>query len=133
MPWCLPALAHAAGPRAALHATVALAPRDAHAQAVTTPGSPDYRPYLTVAQFARRFGPGTAEIDKVRAALAREGLRPGRVSANRLAFDVTGAAGVASGALSSLPPHVSGRPAPPGALRHRRLWCEAPSRVWRRR
>ena len=58
--------------------TVALAPRNpsalaAYAAAVTTPGSPLYRHYLTVAQFARRFGASTNAIARVRAALKARG------------------------------------------------------------
>ena len=57
-----------------LHVTVALRPRDpsalaAYARAVSTPGSADYRRYLTPAQFAQRFGATTAEIS-CRAAIA---------------------------------------------------------------
>jgi subtilase family serine protease len=80
-----------------VHATVALAPRDpaalaAYASAVTTPGSPFYHRYLTVAQFVRRFGPGAGKIAKVRIALAAQGLTPGRVSANGLTLPVTSTA-----------------------------------------
>ncbi len=80
------------------HATVAMVPRNAsalaaYAVAVTTPGSPLYRHYLTVAQFARRFGASTSAITKVRAALAARGVRVGGVTTNRLALEVTVAAG----------------------------------------
>jgi len=77
-----------------LHATVALAPRDpsalaAYAAAVTTPGSPLYRHYLTVAQFARRFGASPGAIAKVRVSLAGRGVTVGAVTANRLSLEVT--------------------------------------------
>jgi subtilase family serine protease len=95
-------------PRVALvHATVALAPRDpaalaAYATAVTTFGSPSYHRYLSVTQFARRFGPAAATIARVRIALAAQGLTPGAISANGLTLPVTGTAAVAD-ALSSIP------------------------------
>ena len=76
------------------HTTVALAPRNAaalaaYASAVTTPGSPLYGRYLTVAEFARRFGATTSAIAKVRAALAAQGMTAGAIAANRLALEVT--------------------------------------------
>lgn len=89
-----------------LHATLALAPRDvaglaAYARAVTTPGSPFYHRYLSVAAFARRFGPGPAQIAQVRRALAAAGLTPGTVSASHLTLSVTGRAHVAAAAFST--------------------------------
>src|SRR5690242_12415770 len=60
----LPLGAHIAGAVASstpMHLTVTLQPRDpaalqAYATAVSTPGSPQYRDYITPAQFAERFG-----------------------------------------------------------------------------
>jgi subtilase family serine protease len=74
-----------------------MAPRSAsalaaYAEAVTTPGSPLYGHYLTVAQFARRFGASTSAIAKVKGALAARGVTVGAVTANRLALEVTIAA-----------------------------------------
>lgn len=94
----------AAGPPS-LGATVALTPRDpaalaAYATAVTTPGSLRYHRYLTVSQFARRFGAGPAAIAKVRSALATQGLSTGAVSANGLEIPVTGSAAVISNDVS---------------------------------
>ena len=76
------------------HVTVALRPHDpaalaAYAQAVSTPGSPDYRDYLTPRQFARRFGAGRPQVDRVRAALRARGLAPGRPSAGGLSLSLT--------------------------------------------
>lgn len=81
---CAPGTSHAA-----VRATVALTPRDpaalqAYAQAVSDPASPLYHRYLSVAQFARRFGSSPAAISRVRAMLVARGLAPGPVSANRL-------------------------------------------------
>lgn len=89
-----------------LDATVALAPRDpaalsAYAQAVSTPGSPAYHHFLTVAQFARRFAPGAAQVASVRAALQAQGLTPGPLTANGLSFDVTATAGRMSTAFAT--------------------------------
>ncbi len=65
-----------------LTTTVTLAPQDASAlqsfvQSVSTPGSPTYHQYLTVAQFAQRFGPTSAQISEVRSVLAADGLTLG--------------------------------------------------------
>ncbi len=86
--------------------TVALAPRNpsalaAYAAAVTTPGSPLYRHYLTVAQFARRFGASTNAIARVRAALKARGVTVGTVAANRLALEVTTPAGTLKASAAS--------------------------------
>jgi len=76
-----------------LEVTVTLRPRDpaalaAYATAVATPGSAVYHHYLTVAQFAQRFGPSAGQIGAVDSALRSQGLSPGAVSANGLAIDV---------------------------------------------
>jgi kumamolisin len=84
--------------------TVALRPRDpaglaAYAAAVSTPSDPLYHQYLTVSQFAARFGPTAASVAAVRAALRAQGLSPGALSANGLALPVSTTAGAASRAL----------------------------------
>ena len=89
-----------------IDASVALTPRDpaalsAYAQAVSTPGSPLYKHYLTVAQFAQRFGPDPSQVAAVRAALQAQGLAPGPLAANGLSVDVTASAAVLSSALST--------------------------------
>jgi subtilase family serine protease len=73
---------------------VALTPRDptaltAEADAVSMPGSPTFRRYLSVAQFAQRFGAGAAEINAVRHVLQAQGLQVGAPSANRLSLPET--------------------------------------------
>ncbi len=99
-----PVLARGARPLASLasvapmHITIVLKPRDpaalaAYAAAVSTPGSPVYRRYITPAQFARRFGPSPATAAAVAASLRAHGLLPGRRSANGLSFTVRAGAG----------------------------------------
>jgi hypothetical protein len=108
---CGPASASGAPSRVpSVHATVALAPRSpsalaAYAAAVTTHGSPLYRHFLTVAQFARRFGASTTGIAKVRAALAARGTTVGAVTANRLALEVSDAAGPPKASATSFAPY----------------------------
>jgi pro-kumamolisin-like protein/putative Ig domain-containing protein len=105
----IPAGARPAGtlPRSAvIDASVALTPRDpeamaAYAQAVSTPGSPLYHHYISVARFAQRFGPTAADVASVRAALQARGLHPGPLAANRLSIDVTASAAELSSALST--------------------------------
>jgi subtilase family serine protease len=80
-----------------LSVTVTLQPRDpaalaAYAQGVSTPGSSVYRHYLTVSEFARRFGPTPAAIASAEASLQAQGLTPGRLSPNGLSFSVTASA-----------------------------------------
>ena len=84
--------------------TIALAPRNAaalaaYAQSVTTPGSALYHHFLSVGQFARRFGRSGAQLHAVRTRLAAHGLRTGRISANGLTLSVSGSAAGATAAL----------------------------------
>jgi subtilase family serine protease len=77
--------------------TVALNPSDpdglvAYAQAVSTPGSPIYHQYLSVAEFAQRFGAGDQATEAVRDALAGTGLTVGSRSPNGLSLPVSGTA-----------------------------------------
>jgi subtilase family serine protease len=77
-----------------MHLTVALTPRNPvalnnYATAVGNPASPDYRRYLTPAQFRARFAPARRTIVKVETSLRRHGLRTGLVSANGLSIGVT--------------------------------------------
>jgi subtilase family serine protease len=78
-----------------LRLTIALTPRRpaalrAFATAVSTPGTPQYGHYLTVARFARRFGATSSQIAAVAAAMRAEGLRVGAPSANDLTLPVSG-------------------------------------------
>ena len=77
-----------------LRATVTLAPRDpaalaVYAQAVSDPDSPSYHQYLTVAEFAQRFGPSPRQVDAVRASLGARGVPVGALSPNGLALSVS--------------------------------------------
>jgi hypothetical protein len=90
-----------------LSLTVVLAPRNpaglaAFASAVSTPGSPSYRHYLSVHQFAARFGSTAASIAAVRATLASDGLSVGRPATDGLSVPVSGSAAAVSRAF-----HVS--------------------------
>ena len=91
------AAARAASRSRTLHVTVTLRPRDparlsAYAQAVSTPGSPDFGDYLTPRQFATRFGARAAQIAAVRRSLRAVGLTPGRTSAGGLSIGLTATA-----------------------------------------
>ncbi|MDQ6606095.1 MAG: protease pro-enzyme activation domain-containing protein [Actinomycetota bacterium] len=93
-------------PRARLQLTIALAPRDAvalaaYAAAVSTPGSADFRRYLSVAEFARRFGPGAAAVAAVRSSLRAHGLYAGAPSVNGLALSLSTDAGAVAQAFST--------------------------------
>jgi hypothetical protein len=95
-----------------MHVTVTLRPRDpaglrAFANAVSTPGSPSYRQYLTPAQLTRRFGPSAAQVRAVEASLRAHGLRPGTPSANHLSIPVKAGAGAVSRAFDVSFAHVA--------------------------
>jgi hypothetical protein len=82
---------------ARMHVTVALRPRNpaalaAYARSVSSPGSPDYREYLSPAQFAARFGATAARIRTVRRSLRASGLTPGALSRGALSISVTATA-----------------------------------------
>ena len=94
-----------------LRVTVTLKPRDpaglkALANAVSTPGSPLYRDYITPAQFVQRFGATTSQIRRVESSLRAHGLRPGSPSANRLSIPVRATAGAVARAFSVSFAHV---------------------------
>jgi subtilase family serine protease len=105
----LPGGAHALGAmRAAapLKLTVALRPQSAgalqsFATGVSTPGSPLYRHFLTVDQFAKRFGATSAQISAVQSELRSQGLTVGAPSANHLTLPVTGTVGQVQNAFST--------------------------------
>ncbi|MGH2857011.1 MAG: protease pro-enzyme activation domain-containing protein [Solirubrobacteraceae bacterium] len=92
-------------PATTLRVTLTLRPRNpaalaAYAAAVSTPGSSDYRRYLTPAQFARRFGATQRQIATVRETLRARGLAPGPASAGGLSIPVTATAARLERALS---------------------------------
>ena len=88
-----------------LRVTITLKPRDpaalaAYAQSVSTPGSPDYRRYLSPSAFGRRFGATGAAISAVRSSLRARGLEPGAVSRGGLSIPVSATAGQLQRAFS---------------------------------
>ena len=89
-----------------LHVTLGLAPRDpaglqALVAAVTDPGSPRFRHYLTVRQFAARFGAPPARVAAVRRALRAAGLSVGAPYANALTLPVSGTADTVARAFAT--------------------------------
>ena len=96
----LPARARVAGrvsPSRRLALTIALQPRDplalsSFATAVSTPGSPQFGQFLSVPQFARRYGATTDALAAVKRAMRAGGLRVVSVSANQLSVAVSGTA-----------------------------------------
>jgi kumamolisin len=89
-----------------LRLTVALEPRDpnglrALATDASTPGTPAYRHYLSLAQFSRRFGATASQTGAVQAALRARGLVVGPVTANGLTLPVTGTAAQVEQAFST--------------------------------
>ncbi len=92
--------------------TVTLQPRDplaleTFAREVSTPGSPEYRQYITPTKFAQRFGASTAVVRAVEASLRAHGLRPGSVSANSLSIPVSATAGQLTHAFQTAFAHVA--------------------------
>ncbi len=62
----------------------------AFATAVSTPGSPSFRQFVTPAQFATRFGASDETLAAVQRSLRARGLRVTGVSASKLIVHVTG-------------------------------------------
>jgi subtilase family serine protease len=69
--------------------------------AVSTPGSPDYRHYLTSAEYAARFGPSPTEVARVSSALRAEGLTVGTPEPGSSLLPVSGTAAVVSAAFGT--------------------------------
>ncbi|MGP0034284.1 MAG: protease pro-enzyme activation domain-containing protein [Solirubrobacteraceae bacterium] len=94
-----------------IHVTVTLRPRDAAglqalANAVSTPGSPRYRQYITPQEFVQRFAPSAAQMKAVETSLRAHGLRAGTPSPNHLSIPVSTTAGAAARAFSVSFAHV---------------------------
>jgi subtilase family serine protease len=84
---------------------VALNPRnpsalDRYANEVSTPGSALFRHYIKPSQFAPMFGPTSATISSVYAALRSRGLNPGAISSDHLSIPVTATAAQIESAFS---------------------------------
>jgi len=69
--------------------------------AVSTPGSPDYRNYLTAAQYAAQYGPAPAEVAQASSALRGEGLTVGSPAPGSTLLPVSGPASVISAAFGT--------------------------------
>ena len=85
---------------------VALHPRDPAAlatevQAVSDPRSPEYRHFLTPAQFAQQFGAMQSTIAQVTSALRSEGLTVGTPSSTGLSLPVSGTVAQIQSAFST--------------------------------
>jgi subtilase family serine protease len=64
----------------------------AFVQAVSTPGSPSYRHYLTASQWEARFSPTSANVNQAQAWLRGQGFTVGAVSKDRLTIAASGTA-----------------------------------------
>jgi subtilase family serine protease len=87
-----------------IHFDLVLTPRDpaglqSFALAVSTPGSPDRGRFLTVRQFAARFGQTSSAIHAADGALREIGLKPGPAMANGLVIPVSTTVGQAAESL----------------------------------
>jgi subtilase family serine protease len=74
--------------------TVGLVPSDqagaeALAQAVSTPGNPSYRHFLTPAEWEKRFSPKTSAVSAVKQWLREQGIAVESVSADRLSIEAS--------------------------------------------
>jgi kumamolisin len=81
-----------------LRVTIELQPRDplglkAFATAVSTPGTPQYGRFVSVPQFARRFGARPADAAAVARTLRGDGLRVGRLTRTNMQLPVQGTIG----------------------------------------
>ena len=90
-----------------LHLDVVLAGRNpsglaAAVHAVSTPGSPDYRHYLSGAQFAAEYGPTAAEVMRVSSSLRALGLTVDAPDAGSTLLPVSGTAAAVSSALGTV-------------------------------
>jgi hypothetical protein len=98
------AAAAAADPDSLVDFTVVLTPRDqsaldAFVASVTTPGSPQYRDFLSPGEFASRFGATPQAVATVTDALRRRGLTVGQVSGNGLSIPVSGSVAAVGAAV----------------------------------
>jgi subtilase family serine protease len=89
----------------ALQLTVALRPQDpsslqAFATGVSTPGSALFRHYVTVSEFASRFGATDQQVAAVESSLRSDGLTVGSVLPNHLTISVSGTAAQVEKAFS---------------------------------
>jgi subtilase family serine protease len=105
----VPLPAHAASvgtvaPSTRLGLTVVFTPRNpidltALAAAVSNPASPSYHHYLSVGEFAARFGASGASVAAVRKTMRADGLTLGALARDRLSIAISGTAAEASRAF----------------------------------
>jgi len=71
------------------------------AQAVSTPGNPSYRHFLTAAQYAKRFAPSSSSVSAVKKWLKEQGIAVESVSADRLTIEASGSAAAVAKAFGT--------------------------------
>jgi subtilase family serine protease len=71
------------------------------AEAVSTPSGPQYRDYLTPAQWEAQYSPTSAQVAQVTTWLDQQGFQVSTVSPDRLRIDVTGTAAHVEQAFST--------------------------------
>lgn len=71
------------------------------ARSVSTPGSSNFRHYLTTAQWEARYSPTSAAVAKARSWLQSQGFHVGAVSADRITIAASGTAGQVERAFST--------------------------------
>lgn len=91
---------------AAVHLEIYLQPRGSAALAdlsaeVATPGAPSYHHYLSVAQFAARFGASAPAVAGLDGYLRSRGLKVSQLAGNRLAIAVSGTSSEVAAALGT--------------------------------
>jgi subtilase family serine protease len=62
-------------------------------KAVSTPGSPSYRHFVTTSQWEARFSPTNAQVAQARRWLRKQGFKVGKVSSDRMTIAASGTAG----------------------------------------
>ena len=91
---------------AVVHGSVVLRPSDMtgladYAQSASTPGSSDYRQFLTPSQVEERFGPPTGVRADLQNWLTSRGLQPGQPIGDGLVQPFTGSAGAVEAAFQT--------------------------------
>jgi subtilase family serine protease len=92
--------------------TLALTPSDpqalaGYAQQISDPSSSLYRHYLSVGQFAARFGADAPQVASVRTALTQAGLSVGSVAADGLSVTASGTAAEIEDAFDTQLEHIT--------------------------
>ncbi|WP_051165845.1 protease pro-enzyme activation domain-containing protein [Amycolatopsis orientalis] len=74
---------------------------DQFVASVSDPRSPDYRHFLSSADYTARFAPLQSDVDTAKAYLEKQGLRVAGVSANRQVIDAVGTVGQVEAAFGT--------------------------------